>query len=190
MSMEISSTDSSKSSELTPTATYTPLPPTEISSMPLGRQKSEKDQDHRRKKAYKCYKHYAKPTKASMCSIVDHNANDTDITRQDVDLLTWNTEETEVIRKDMKALKKRMKMEKKDKKKKEKNDKKKEKKEKKEKEHGGREETASTKSNGNNRRPSLQMRLPVFLRPKRMNTPSPTELKRQVERYRLASVAA
>jgi sRNA-binding protein len=109
-----------------------------------------KDQDHRQKKAYKWYKYYSKPTKKSMCSIVDHYAND-DITRQDIDLLPWNREETEVIRKVMKALKKRMKTEKRDKKK-EKEDKKQAKKEKK---HGGREDTASTKSNGDNKRPTL-----------------------------------
>jgi hypothetical protein len=247
--------------------------------MPLGRHEREKDQYRRRRKAYKWYKHYAKPTKASMCSIVDHYAKKSDITRQDVDLLPWNIEETEVVKKVMKALKKKMKTEKEDKKK-EKEDKKKEKKdkkkEKKEKEHGGKEDTASTKSNGDNKRPTLlkgQMgdssmtldislndssgslnagldagssssellqkikvekehkrrreprrskreaakkksmpevdmqdtrtvddttlgnikddrRSPVFLRPKRMTTPTPTELKRQVERYRIASMAA
>jgi hypothetical protein len=305
MNTESFLTDCITSSESTLTTPGMPLPPTEISSMPLGRQESEKDQDRRRKKAYRCYKHYAKPTKASMCSIVDNCATNTDITRQDVDLLPWNTEETEVIRKVMKALKKRMKTEKKDRKKakedkkkkekdkedkkkeKEKEDKKKKKKEKKEEDHSGREDTASAKSNGESKRPTLlkgqmgdssmtldsslnnssgslyagldvsssscdqdhtqeyrvsaellQMikvekehrhrreprrrkreaakkksmleadmqekvtedttsgsmkddrRLPVFLRPKRMTTPTPTELKRQVERYRLASMAA
>jgi hypothetical protein len=143
-------TDCIKSSESTLTTTDTPLTPTEITAMPLGWQKSEKDQDRRRKKAYKWYKHYAKPTKASMCSIVDYYANDTDITRQDVDLLPWNTEETEVIREVMKALKKRMKTETIDKKKEKEG-----KKEKKEKEHGVREDTASTKSNGYINRPTL-----------------------------------
>jgi hypothetical protein len=167
MNMEISFiTDCSKSSESTLTTTDTPLPSTELTSMPLlGLQESEKDQYRRQRKAYKWYKHYAKPTKDNMCSIVDYYTNDIGITRQDVDLLPWNLEETEVIRKVMKALKKRMKTEKRDKKKekrdkkKEKEDKKKEKEdkttEKKEKKHGGREATASTKSNGDNKRPTL-----------------------------------
>jgi hypothetical protein len=158
-------TDCIESSESTLTTTDTPLSPTEITVMPLGWQRSEKYQDRRRKKAYKWYKHYAKPTKASMYSIVDYYANDTEITREDIDLLPWNTKETEVIRNVMKALKKRMKTEKKDKKKekkdkkKEKEEKKKEKegkkKEKKEKKHGGKENTASTKSNGDIKRPTL-----------------------------------
>ena len=120
--------DFSKSSESTLTTTDTTLPPTEIASMSIGRQENEADRDRRRKKAYKWYKHYAKPTKASMRSIVDHYASDTDITRQDVDLLPWNPEESEVSRKLMKAMMKEMKemkTEKKDKKK-EKEDQKKE----------------------------------------------------------------
>jgi hypothetical protein len=74
-------------------------------STTLSRQESEKDQDHRRILAYKWYKHYAKPTRANMYSIVDFYANldchdnDTAITRKDVDLLQWNTKETEVITK-------------------------------------------------------------------------------------------
>jgi hypothetical protein len=225
--------------------------------MPRSRQESEKDQDRRRKKAYKWYKHYAKPTKASMCIIVDHYSNDTDITRQDVDLLPWNTEETKVIKKVIKALKKKDKKEKEEKKK-EKEDKKKEQKDKtKEKERDVGEDTAFPNSNGYSKGPTLQMsnssmtlnsslndssgslyagsssykrrreprrekrdaarkksmsevdmqekrtaddtrastikgdhRLPVFLLPKRMITPTNTELKRQVERYRLASMRA
>jgi hypothetical protein len=125
----------------------TPLAPTERTSMSLSRQESEKGQGRRRKRAYKWYKHYAKPTKASMCSIVDFYANDSDITREDVDLLPWNLEETEVIKKAMKSLKKD---------KTEKKDKKKLKKDKKEKErYDGREDTALVKSNGYNRRPTL-----------------------------------
>jgi hypothetical protein len=65
------------------------------------------DQDRRRKEAYKLYKQYAKPTRASMCKIVDYHANDTDITRLDVNLLPWNLEETEVIKEVMKSLKRR-----------------------------------------------------------------------------------
>jgi hypothetical protein len=84
--------------------------------VPPGRQAIEKAQDRRRKKAYKWYKHYSKTTKASMCSIVDHSASDDDITRQDVDLLPWNPDESEVIRKVVKAMKKRMNTEKKDRK--------------------------------------------------------------------------
>jgi hypothetical protein len=83
------------------------------------------DQDRRRKRAYKWYKHYAKPTKVRMGSIIDYYGNDIDITRQDVDLLPWNPEETEVIKEAMKFPKKE-KAAKKDKKK----DKKKVKKEK------------------------------------------------------------
>jgi hypothetical protein len=113
------------------------------------------DQDHRRKQAYKWYKHYAKPTKESMGSIVDYYANDIDITRQDVDLLPWNLEETEVIKKVMKAVKTRMKTEKKDKKQ-EKKDKKQEKtdQEEKEKERDVGEDTASPKSNGYSKCPT------------------------------------
>jgi outer membrane biosynthesis protein TonB len=85
----------------------------EIPSTPLSRQESEKDQAHRRKLVYKWYKHYAKPTRANMYSIVDFYANldyydneDSDITRQDVDLLPWNIEETEVTKEAMKSKKK------------------------------------------------------------------------------------
>jgi hypothetical protein len=99
--MAVSSiTDCSKSS----VSTDTPLPPTKIASMPLVRQESEKDQNCRRRKAYKWYKHFSKPTKAAMCSIVD-DTKDTDITRQDVDLLPWNLEETKVIKEAMKSSK-------------------------------------------------------------------------------------
>jgi sRNA-binding protein len=136
--------------------------------MLLGLQESEKDQDHRRMKTYKWYKHYAKPTKESMCSIVEYYANNIDITRQDVDLLPWNLEETAVFKKVMKALKTRMKREKKDKKQ-EKKDKKQEKKDKKkkdkkhkkkdqeekEKERDVGEGTASPKSNGYSKCPTL-----------------------------------
>jgi hypothetical protein len=74
-------------------------------------------QDRRRRKAYKLYKHYAKPTRASMCSIVDSHAKDTGITRQDINLLPWNPEDTEVIKAAMKSLKKKKKEETKRKKK-------------------------------------------------------------------------
>jgi hypothetical protein len=68
------------------------------------------DQYRCRKKAYKWYKHYAKPTKESMCHIADY-AND-GITREHIDLLPWNLEETEVINKAMKSLQKKKKEEK------------------------------------------------------------------------------
>ena len=101
-------TDCSKSSE--PTLTITDmllsLPPTEV-AVPPGRQESEKDQNHRRKKAYKWNKHFSKPARACMKSIVDYYANDIDITRQDVDLLPWNLEETKVIKETMKSTKRR-----------------------------------------------------------------------------------
>jgi hypothetical protein len=70
--------------------------------MPLTRQQSEKDQNRRREKAYTSYKHFSKPTKATMYRIVDHT-KDTDITRQDVDILPWNLEETKVIKEAMKS---------------------------------------------------------------------------------------
>jgi hypothetical protein len=97
------------------------------------------DRDRRRKEAYKLYKHYAKPTRASMCKIVDYHAKNTGITRQDVDLLPWNLEETEVIKEVMKSLKKQHKTEKKEKK-----DKRKDKKDK-----------AFAKSKGDNKRPAF-----------------------------------
>jgi hypothetical protein len=109
------------------------------------------DEDCRRKEAYRLYKHYAKPTRASMCKIVDYHANDTDITRQDVDLLPWNLEETEVIKEVMKSLKKKQKEDRKDKKGKKKCKKEKEK----EKECGGSEDKAIAKSKGDNKRPAL-----------------------------------
>jgi hypothetical protein len=86
-------------------ATETPLPPTKTKTAftPLARQDSKNDQKLRRKKAYKLYKHLSKPTKAAFCSIVDSHAKDTDITRQDIDLLPWNLEETKVIKEAMKC---------------------------------------------------------------------------------------
>jgi hypothetical protein len=107
--------DCSKSS----VSTETPLPPTrtKTASTPLARQQTKKDQNLRRKKAYKWYKHFSKPTKAAMCSIVD-SAKDTDITRQDIDLLPWNRDETKLIKEAMKSPKtekKGMKDDKKDK---------------------------------------------------------------------------
>jgi hypothetical protein len=102
-----------------------------------------KDEDQRRKEVYKWYKHYAKPTKETMCRIAE-STNDAEIVRLDVELLPWNLEETEVNKEAMKSLKKkktekkseekeeRNKTEKKDKEKSEKKDKEKsEKKEKK-----------------------------------------------------------
>jgi ankyrin repeat protein len=75
-----------------------------------------KDEDRRRKEVYKWYKHFAKPTKETMCRIAE-STNDAEIVRLDVDLLPWNAEETEVIKEAMKSLKKD-KTEKKEKKKK------------------------------------------------------------------------
>jgi hypothetical protein len=81
-------------------------------STPLSRQEIEKEQAHRRKLVYKWYKHYAKPTRANMYSIVDFYANldyydnkDSDIKRQDVDFLPWNIEGTAVIKEAMKSKK-------------------------------------------------------------------------------------
>jgi hypothetical protein len=80
---------------------------TEITSTPAGKNEIEKDQDlrrrekkdqnRRRNEVYKWYKHYAKPTKENMCQIVD-SMNDTDIAREDVDLLPWNLKETRVVK--------------------------------------------------------------------------------------------
>ena len=70
------------------------------------------DQDRRRRKeAYRLYKQYAKPTRENMCRILDY-ATDTEVTREDVDLLPWNRKETEVIKEIMQALKKTKKKEK------------------------------------------------------------------------------
>jgi hypothetical protein len=67
-------TDYSKSS----VSTDTPLPSNKVASTPLARQQNEKDPPNRlQKKAYKSYKHSSKPTKATMCSIVDYT-KDTD----------------------------------------------------------------------------------------------------------------
>jgi hypothetical protein len=100
------------------------------------------DKGRRRKKAYRVYKHYAKPTRASLCSIVDSHAEATGITRQDVDLLPWNPEETEVVKEAMKSLKKKKKkMGKEGKKGKKKKDKE-------EKERDGTEKTAFAKLKG------------------------------------------
>jgi hypothetical protein len=101
------------------------------------------DKGRRRKKAYEVYKHYAKPTRASMCRIIDSHAEDAGITRQDVDLLPWNPENTEVIKEAMKSLKKK---EKKKEKEGKKHKKKKEKKN--EKELDGTEKTAFAKLKG------------------------------------------
>jgi hypothetical protein len=88
-----------------PSATETPLPPTKTKTAPtpLARQESKNDQNLRRKKVYKLYKHLLKPTKAKFCSIVDSDAKNTDITRQDIDLLPWNLEETKVIKEAMRS---------------------------------------------------------------------------------------
>jgi hypothetical protein len=104
------------------------------------------NKDRRRKEAYKLYKHYAKPTRDNMCRILDY-AKDTDMTRQDVDLLPWNPEKTEVIKEAMKSPKKKQKTEQEDKKK-----------DKKEKEFYGREDTAFTESKDSNKDPTLLKR--------------------------------
>jgi hypothetical protein len=119
---------------------------TETTSTPPSQHESEKDQNRRRQKAYESYRHHAKPTKASMYSIVDYYANKIDITRQDVDLLPWNLEKTEVSKEAMKSTKKEytQKAEKKDKKT-----------EKKVKALSGREDAAFAKSNDCNECPTL-----------------------------------
>jgi hypothetical protein len=71
--------------------------------------------EERRKKAYKLYKHSAKPTRKKMCLIVDA-LDGAGVSRQDIDLLPWNLEKTKVIKEEMKALKEK-KADKKDKRK-------------------------------------------------------------------------
>jgi hypothetical protein len=85
--------DSSTASEATPTSAASTLPPSEILTLPLG---SLKDQDRGRKNAYKWYKLLGKPTRETMCRIVEYTKGP-DYTRQDLDLLPWNFEETEVV---------------------------------------------------------------------------------------------
>jgi hypothetical protein len=80
------------------------LPPTETPSLALGQHESEKDQHRRRKNAHQWYKLLAYPTRETMCRIVEYTKGP-DFTRQDVDLLPWNLEETEVDEEEMKALK-------------------------------------------------------------------------------------
>jgi hypothetical protein len=114
-------TDCSESSEANlkkPADTSLPSP-TEIKSTHLSEYDIVKDEDQRRKEVYKWYKHYAKPTKETMCRIAD-STYDTDIVRQDVDLLPWNLEETALIKGAMKSLKKAQEDKKKAKKQKEK----------------------------------------------------------------------
>jgi hypothetical protein len=65
---------------------------------------SESSEEQRRKKAYKWYKNNAKPTKNNMCLVVDA-LGDTGISRQDIDLLPWNPDNTKVNKEEMKALK-------------------------------------------------------------------------------------
>jgi hypothetical protein len=72
-------------------------------------------EEERRKKAYKLYKHSAKPTRKKMYLIVDA-LDGTGISLQDIDLLPWNLEKTKVIKEEMKALKEK-KADKKDKRK-------------------------------------------------------------------------
>jgi hypothetical protein len=93
------------------------------------------DRDRRRNEAYKLYKRYAKPRRASMCKIVDYHAKDTGITRQDVDLLPWNPEKTEVIKAAMLSPKKKKKEE--------------------EKENKENKKETFAKSKGDNKRPAL-----------------------------------
>jgi hypothetical protein len=90
-------TDFSESaSEMDPT-TITVASMTFPSLFP-GKHASEKDQDQRRKKCYKWYKLLAKPTRETMCRIVEYTRG-SDFTLQDVDLLRWNYDETAVVKK-------------------------------------------------------------------------------------------
>jgi hypothetical protein len=70
-----------------------------------GKHSSEKDLDYRRKNAYKWYKLLAKPTRETMCCLIEYTEGP-DFTDQDVDLLPWNFEETEVTEEAMKCPKK------------------------------------------------------------------------------------
>jgi hypothetical protein len=70
---------------------------TTLPSLFLEKHESEKDQDQRRKKCYKWYKLLSKPTRETMCRIVEYTRGP-DFTRQDIDLLRWNYEETAVVK--------------------------------------------------------------------------------------------
>jgi hypothetical protein len=61
-------------------------------------------EEQRLKKAYKWYKHNAKPTKNNMRLIVDA-LGDTGILREDIDLLPWNPDNTKVNKEELKAMK-------------------------------------------------------------------------------------
>lgn len=64
----------------------------------------EKDRDSRMRNVYKWYKLFARPTRETMCCIVDYTRGP-DFTREDIDLMPWNTEETAVDEEAMKARK-------------------------------------------------------------------------------------
>jgi hypothetical protein len=97
--------DGSESSEVTRTAVAPSLALSEILSSSTGKHTSEKNQDYRRKNAYKWYKLFASPTRETMRRIVEYTKGP-NFTRQDVDLLPWNFEETEVTEEAMKSPKK------------------------------------------------------------------------------------
>jgi hypothetical protein len=65
----------------------------------------DKDQYRRMRNAYNWYKLLAEPTRATMRRILDYTKG-ADFTNQDVDLLPWNLDETEVTEGAMKSLKK------------------------------------------------------------------------------------
>jgi hypothetical protein len=96
--------DFSESSETSYTsAKLVEFPPSKTLSLsprsPMSPRKQAivKDEDQRRKKCYKWYKLLAKPTRETMCRIVEYTRGP-DFTCEDVDLLRWNFEETKVIK--------------------------------------------------------------------------------------------
>jgi hypothetical protein len=98
----------SNSSEATikkPTDTTLP-PTTETTSTLPEPHESEKAEASRRENAFYWYKLLEKPTKGTMCSIVEY-IKDIDFTRQDIDLLPWNFRETKVSEEAMKAPKRK-----------------------------------------------------------------------------------
>jgi hypothetical protein len=92
--------DFSESSETSYTSVASmTFPPSDTLSLSPRKHASVKDQDQdqRRKKCYKWYKLLAKPTRETMCRIAEYTKG-SDFTRQDVDLLRWNFEETMVVK--------------------------------------------------------------------------------------------
>jgi hypothetical protein len=92
----------SESSEATNTTAASTLPPSEILFLSPGKHASETDQEYRQRNAYKWFKILAKPTRETMCQIVEYTKG-SDFTREDVDLLPWNFEETEVAEEAMES---------------------------------------------------------------------------------------